>query len=72
MRLFDFKSLTKVDIAARRLPLTARRREWRKGWVGVGAGGAWVNKNFALALARVKKERKKEKKYSQLFLRRTF
>ena len=41
---------------------------------GVGGGGAWVKKNFALALACVKKERKKEKKennYSQLFLRRT-
>ena len=38
---------------------------------GVGGGGAWVDKNFALALARLKKERKKEKKYSQLFLRRT-
>lgn len=25
----------------------------------VGVGGAWVDKNFALALARLKKERKK-------------
>ena len=29
---------------------------------GVDGGGAWVNKNFALAFARVKKERKKKKK----------
>ena len=31
---------------------------------GVGVGGAWVDKNFALALARLKKERKKEKRYT--------
>ena len=41
----------------------------------VGGGGAWVNKNFALALARVKKRKKEKnnnkKNYSQLFLRRT-
>ena len=36
-----------------------------------GVGGAWVDKNFALGLARLKNERKKEKKYIQLFLRRT-
>ena len=29
---------------------------------GVGGGGAWVKKNFALALACVKKERKKKKR----------
>ena len=38
---------------------------------GVSGGVAWVDKNFALALARLKKVSKKEKKYSQLFLRRT-
>ena len=32
---------------------------------GVGGGGAWVDKNFALALTRLKKKERKKKKEIQ-------
>ena len=53
------QSLSKVGIAACRLLLTARRKEWRKGWVGEGRG---LTKTSHLPLLARKKKKKKKKK----------
>ena len=63
MHWFEFKSLTKVGIAACRLPLAVRRREWRKGWVGVGRG---LTKTLHLPLLTLKRKKKRKEIQSAL------